>query len=65
MDTEAGQTFLDAALAEGAHLTQDGHEYYLSEEYTCQATDRSFRDQVSVNIAADGAITATNDAGTQ
>jgi len=41
------------------HLVMKGGQgYYLSGEYTCDATGRSFNDQVSAYVSANGDITA-------
>lgn len=45
-------------------ITKDGHDYYLSGEYTCEGTSGSTEAQVRVNVAANGTITTTNESGT-
>jgi transposase len=45
-------------------VTKDGHEYYLSGEYTCEGTSGSSKARVRVNVAANGTITAINESGT-
>jgi hypothetical protein len=45
-------------------ITKDGHDYYLSREYTCEGTSGSSEAQVRVNVAANDTITVINESGT-